>query len=168
MNARNVSPARRAAYQVVLRVFENGAYADRALATAARELDTRDRALAQQIAYGTVQRAGLERAVAFTNAVMRRLSVGLREEIESLPAGPLALSYPDWIWDVWRRDLGENEALDLMQTQNEQPETVVRVVRGEIDGEVTDVPGAVRVSRVDQGALQGGRIWPHSRASILA
>src|SRR5204863_8045319 len=73
-----------------------------------------------------------------------------------------------WIWDVWRRDLGENEALDLMQTQNEQPETVVRVVRGEIDGEVTDVPGAVRVSRVDQGALQGGRIWPQSRASILA
>src|SRR5207249_6189687 len=52
----SLSPARRAAYEVVLRVFENGDYADRALATAARELDTRDRALAQQIAYGTVQR----------------------------------------------------------------------------------------------------------------
>src|SRR5207244_1014320 len=49
----SVSPARRAAYQVVLRVFEQDAYADRAFATAAAGLDARDRALAQQIAYGT-------------------------------------------------------------------------------------------------------------------
>ncbi|MER3411433.1 MAG: SAM-dependent methyltransferase, partial [Thermoleophilia bacterium] len=52
----SVSPARRAAYEVVRRVFEQDAYADRALATAARGLDPRDRALAQRIAYGTVQR----------------------------------------------------------------------------------------------------------------
>jgi 16S rRNA (cytosine967-C5)-methyltransferase len=51
-----VSPARRAAYEVVLRVFEDDSYADRVLATAAAGLDARDRALAQQIAYGTVQR----------------------------------------------------------------------------------------------------------------
>src|SRR5438034_8255825 len=51
-----VSPARRAAYEVVLRVFEDGAYADRAFLTAAAGLDQRDRALAQRIAYGTVQR----------------------------------------------------------------------------------------------------------------
>jgi len=52
----SVSPSRRAAYDVVLRVFEDEAYADRAFATAAEGLDARDRALAQQIAYGTVQR----------------------------------------------------------------------------------------------------------------
>ena len=51
-----VAPARRAAYEVVLRVFEDDAYADRAFAAAAAGLDARDRALAQQIAYGTVQR----------------------------------------------------------------------------------------------------------------
>src|SRR5213078_5020770 len=51
-----VAPARRAAYEVVRRVFEEDAYADRALATAARTLDERDRALAQRLAYGTVQR----------------------------------------------------------------------------------------------------------------
>jgi 16S rRNA (cytosine967-C5)-methyltransferase len=51
-----VAPARRAAYEVVLRVFEDDAYADRAFATAAERLDARDRALAQQMAYGTVQR----------------------------------------------------------------------------------------------------------------
>ena len=52
-----IAPARRAAYEVVRRVFEEDAYADRAFATAAGGLDARDRALAQRIAYGTVQRA---------------------------------------------------------------------------------------------------------------
>jgi 16S rRNA (cytosine967-C5)-methyltransferase len=51
-----IAPARRAAFTVVRRVFEDGAYADRALASAAAGLDTRDRALAQRIAYGAVQR----------------------------------------------------------------------------------------------------------------
>ena len=50
------APARRAAYRVVRRVFEEGAYADRAMVSAGAELDPRDRALAQRIAYGTVQR----------------------------------------------------------------------------------------------------------------
>jgi len=52
-----VSPARRAANQVVRRVFEEEAYADRALVRAVDGLDARDRALAQRLAYGTVQRA---------------------------------------------------------------------------------------------------------------
>ena len=217
------SPARQAAYEVVLRVFEHDAYADRALAGAAATLDVRDRALAQQIAYGTVQRvraldhgiealarrpvakldppvrtalrigayqlayltgvarhaavnetvelvrsAGLERAVAFTNAVMRRLTVGLRGLLAGLPDGPLKLSYPDWIADVWERDLGRDQALALMRAQNEPAETVVRLLRGEIDGEPTDVPGAWRVVRVDPAALAEGRIWPQSRGSQLA
>ena len=218
-----VSPARRAAYEVVRRVFEQEAYADRAFATAAESLDERDRALAQRIAYGTVQRvrmldhgidtlgrrpvrkldppvlaalrigayqlgyldavpthaavnesvelvrrARLERAVPFTNAVMRRLSEGFRELIDSLPEGPLKLSYPDWMADVWERDLGRDQALALMRAQNEPPETTVRVVRGEIAGEPTDVPGVFRVQRVDAVALAEGRIWPQSRGSALA
>lgn len=52
----SVAPARRAAYTVIRRVFEQGAFADRALHTAAADLDTRDRALAMTLAYGTVQR----------------------------------------------------------------------------------------------------------------
>ena len=51
-----VSPARRAAYEVLLRVFEHDAFADRALATAAAGLEERERALAQRLAYGAVQR----------------------------------------------------------------------------------------------------------------
>ena len=218
-----VSPARRAAYEVVLRVFEEDSYADRVLATAAAGLDARDRALAQQIAYGTVQRvraldhgietlgkrpvrkldppvraalrlgayqlayldrvaahaavnesvelvraARLERAVPFTNAVMRRLTAGLRDLLDALPEGPLKHSYPDWVYETWRRDWGEEEALALMRAQNEAPETVVRLVRGEIDGEPTEIPGAYRVARVDEQALADGRIWPQSRGSQLA
>ena len=53
-----MSPARAAAYRVVRRVAEGGAYADRAFAAEAAELDPRDRALAQQLAYGTIQRRG--------------------------------------------------------------------------------------------------------------
>jgi 16S rRNA (cytosine967-C5)-methyltransferase len=218
-----VAPARRAAYEVVLRVFEDDAYADRAFATAAERLDARDRALAQQMAYGTVQRvrtldhaietlgrrpvrkldppvraalrlgayqaayldgvpahaavnesvelvraARLERAVPFTNAVMRRLTEGLPALLASLPEGPLKHSYPDWIFETWCRDWGEDEALALMRAQNEAPETVVRLVLGEIEGEPTDVPGAWRVARVDERALGEGRIWPQSRGSQLA
>jgi 16S rRNA (cytosine967-C5)-methyltransferase len=218
-----IAPARRAAYEVVRRVFEEDAYADRALATAAAGLDARDRALAQRIAYGTVQRArtldhaidtlgrrpvrkldppvrtalrlgayqlgylegvpahaaanesvelvraaGLERAVAFTNAVMRRLAEGIGPLLDSLPEGPLRHSYPDWIGEVWERDLGREEALALMRAQNEPPETVVRVVRGEVEGEETGVPGALRVPRVDERALAEGRVWPQSRASQMA
>ena len=51
-----VTPARRAAYAVVRRVLAEGAWADRALHGEARDLSPRDRALAKQLAFGTVQR----------------------------------------------------------------------------------------------------------------
>jgi 16S rRNA (cytosine967-C5)-methyltransferase len=217
-----VSPARAAAYETVLRVFEQEAYADRAFPTAAAGLDQRDRAFAQRLAYGTIERvrtldyaidqlgrrpvrkldppvrtalqlgayelafmqtprhaavneavelvrrAGLERAVAFTNAVLRRVADGIEPLLESLPEGALKLSYPDWVEQVWTRDLGREDALALMRAQNEPPETVVRLVRGEIKGEPTDIPGAYRVERVDEKAFGDGRIWPQSRGSQLA
>jgi 16S rRNA (cytosine967-C5)-methyltransferase len=208
---------------VLRRVFEEEAYADRALRSASEGLDDRDRALARQLAFGSVQRvrtldhaietlgkrpvrkldppvlaalrlgayqlgylggvpryaavnesvelvrrARLERAVPFTNAVLRRVGEGIGPLLDALPEGPLKHSYPDWIWDVWRRDLGEEEALALMRAQNEPPETVVRRVRGELEGEETEIPGAWRVARVDEGALERGELWPQSRGSQLA
>jgi 16S rRNA (cytosine967-C5)-methyltransferase len=52
------SPARACALAVLLRVFEDGAWADRALHGEARRLglDARERALAMRLAYGAVQR----------------------------------------------------------------------------------------------------------------
>jgi 16S rRNA (cytosine967-C5)-methyltransferase len=51
-----VSPARACALRVIRRVFEDGAYADRAFTAEAAGLEPRDRALAMALAYGTVQR----------------------------------------------------------------------------------------------------------------
>jgi 16S rRNA (cytosine967-C5)-methyltransferase len=215
-----VSPARRAAYEVLLRVFEQDAYADRAFRTAARGLDERERAFAQRLAYGSVQRkraietlgkrpvrkldppvraalrlgayqlgytdtaphaaanesvelvrrSRLERAVPFTNAVMRRLARGMRELLDSLPEGPLKESYPDWIYETFVRDVGRDDAVALMRAMNEPLETVIRVLRGDPPpgAEPTDVPGAYRVQRVDELAVAEGRIWPQSRGSQLA
>jgi 16S rRNA (cytosine967-C5)-methyltransferase len=53
-----IAPARLCAYAVLRRVFERGAYADRALTAEAAQLDPRDRALAMRLAYGAVQRRG--------------------------------------------------------------------------------------------------------------
>ena len=219
-----IAPARRVAYEVLRRVFEEDAYADRALRGASEGLDDRDRALARQLVFGSVQRvrtldhaietlgkrpvrkldppvraalrlgayqlgfldgvpryaavnesvelvrrARLERAVAFSNAVLRRIADGIDDLLAALPEGPLKYSYPDWIWDVWRRDLGEEEALALMRAQNEPPTVVVRHVRGQSpDGSETDIPGAWEVDRVDERALAEGRLWPQSRGSQLA
>ena len=219
-----VSPARRVAYEVLLRVFEQDAYADRVFRGAAEGLDERERAFAQRLAYGAVQRvrtldhaidtlgkrpvrkldppvraalrlgayqvgytdtpphaaanesvelvraAKLERAVSFTNAVMRRVTEGMPALLTSLPDGPLKESYPDWIYETWVRDLGQDAALALMRAGNEPLETVIRLVRGEppSGAEATDVPGAYRVERVDDLAVAEGRIWPQSRASQLA
>ncbi len=71
------------------RVFEDGAYADRALRGEAKELDARDRALAMRLAYGAVQRKGTldflverlaERPVARLDArLLAALRLGLYE-----------------------------------------------------------------------------------------
>jgi 16S rRNA (cytosine967-C5)-methyltransferase len=219
-----ISPARRTAYEVLLRVFEQEAYADRAFRAAAEGLDDRERAFAQRLAYGSVQRvrtldhaidtlgrrpvrkldppvraalrlgayqlgytdtaqhaaanesvelvrrARLERAVPFTNAVMRRLTEGIRPLLHSLPEGPLKESYPDWIYETFVGVLGVDGAIGLMRAMNEPLETVVRLVRGEPPpgAEETDIPGAYRVERVDEALVAGGRIWPQSRGSQLA
>jgi 16S rRNA (cytosine967-C5)-methyltransferase len=218
------SPARRAAYEVLLRVFEDDAYADRAFRSAAAGLDERERAFAQRLAYGSVQRvrtldyaietlgrrpvrkldppvraslrlgayqlgyigtashaavnesvelvraARLERAVPFTNAVLRRVADGIRPLLDALPEGPLKESYPDWIHETFVRVLGEDGALTLMRAMNEPLETVVRLVRGDPPPvlEATDIPGAYRVARVDEALVAEGKIWPQSRGSQLA
>ena len=144
--------------------------------SAAKDLDSRDRALAQRLAFVTVQRmrtldhaieklgkrpvrkldppvraalrlgayqlgytdipphaavnetvelvrvARLERAVPFTNAVMRRLTEGVAPLLAGLPednphAAALKHSYPDWIADLWWEQLGPEEALALMRAR---------------------------------------------------
>ena len=199
---------------------------------AAAGLDSRDRGLAQRIAYGTIQRvrtldhaiealgrrqvrrldppvraalriaayqlgfldavpahaavgesvelvrvAGLERAVAFTNAVGRRLAAGMRELVSALPEetpteAALYHSYPDWVAEIWWRDLGADQARALMRAQNEPAPTVVRRNRlrdGDVAGRPDpDIPDALHVDRVDETALAAGLVFPQSVGSQLA
>jgi 16S rRNA (cytosine967-C5)-methyltransferase len=67
-----VSPARRVAFEVVRRTFEEGAFADRVLPAAAERagLDRRDRGQAQRLAYGAIERRGT--ADALIAALARR------------------------------------------------------------------------------------------------
>jgi 16S rRNA (cytosine967-C5)-methyltransferase len=60
------TPARRAAFEVLRRVFEHDAWADRAFPAAAERhaLEGRERAQAQNLAYGAVQRRGTSDHVA--------------------------------------------------------------------------------------------------------
>jgi 16S rRNA (cytosine967-C5)-methyltransferase len=76
-SAPGVSPARACAYAVVRRVFEQGAYADRALHAEAKELDPRERAFAMALAYGTVQR------VATLDHVLAQLSSRPPERLDA-------------------------------------------------------------------------------------
>jgi 16S rRNA (cytosine967-C5)-methyltransferase len=218
--------ARSVAFRTLLRVFEEGAYADRAFRAEAEVLDGRDRALAMQLAYGSVQRvrtldhaveaigrrpvprldppvraalrlgtyqlgyldaipahaavnetvelvraARLERAVPFTNAVMRRLVVQLRPLLAGLrdetpQAAALAHSYPDWIGDVWWRDLGADEARAVMRAQNDPPPTVVRVNALRPGPLPRGAP--LTVAAVPPEWLEQGLVWPQSAASQLA
>jgi 16S rRNA (cytosine967-C5)-methyltransferase len=56
MRSHEPAAARTAAYVVLRRTFEQGAFTDRAFHAAARGLSPRDRALAMHLAYGAVQR----------------------------------------------------------------------------------------------------------------
>ena len=215
----SASPARRVAHGVLLRVFEEDAYADRAFASEARDLDPRDRAFAQRIAYGAIQRvrtldhaiellggrpvgamdppvraairlgayelaflggvparasvneavelvkgSQARRAAGFANAVLRRVSEGIRDLVAGLPESTpkeaaLRHSYPDWVAETWWEEWGADEARALMRAQNEPPETAVRVV----------ATGEARVvDRIDPGELEQGKVWPQSRGSQLA
>jgi 16S rRNA (cytosine967-C5)-methyltransferase len=109
-----------------------------------------------------VRAAGLERAVPFTNAVLRRLSAGLRGLIASLPESTpaeaaLRHSYPDWVAETWWRDFGAADALALMRAQNEPPETAVRTAEGPLV-----------VDAIPDDWLESGYAWPQSRGSQLA
>jgi 16S rRNA (cytosine967-C5)-methyltransferase len=227
--------AREVAFDVVLRVTEQGAYADRAFRAAASELEPREHAFAMHLAYGTIQRlrtldhaietlgrrpvrkldppvrtalrlgayqlgfmgsvpvhaasnesvelvrrAGIERAIAFTNAVMRRLATGLEELLaglsESTPReAALKHSYPDWAAETWWEELGAEEALAVMRAQNEPPERCVRVNRRKLPAP-DDLPGdrdpefpdALVVERIPGDWLERGLVWPQSRGSQLA
>ena len=182
----SVAPARVAAFSVLRRVFEHGAFADRALHTEAADLDPRDRALAMTLAYGTVQRkrtldyvlsafvsrplGDLEPPVLealrlglfqilflggvtdyaavndsvelakhssrggaqLVNAVLRRATREAGERLTKLDdttaqRAAILHSVPDWLAELWWRELGPKQARALLESVNRPAETAIRV-----------------------------------------
>ena len=180
--------ARRCAYTVVRRVFEQDAYADRAFRAEAdrHSLVGRDRAFAMQLELRAVQRrdtidhviralserpperidpaalaalrlgvyqllfmdgvaahaavtesvdlarAAGSRGHGFVNAVLRRVAREGGRIVDSLgestpSASALRHSHPEWLAEMWWRELGPGDALALMRADNEPPESAVRV-----------------------------------------
>jgi 16S rRNA (cytosine967-C5)-methyltransferase len=239
--------ARRCAYDVVRRVFEQGAFADRAFRAQADryELTGRDRAFSMRLAYGAIQRRStldflierlterpikrLDPALAaalriglyqvayldgvpehaavnetvelakrrrrpghqLVNAVMRRATREARDLVESLgdetPAdAALRHSHPKWIAELWWQELGREEAIALMQQNNEPPESAVRantlrVTTGELMSALAADGVGARSDAVIEEALvltspydvhrsrpfERGALMPQSRASML-
>ena len=79
---RAASSARRVAFRVVRRVFEEGAFADQALHAEAEGLDPRDRAFARRLAFGTIQRRRTLDAAIERLAGRRRLDPPVRAALQ--------------------------------------------------------------------------------------
>jgi 16S rRNA (cytosine967-C5)-methyltransferase len=230
------------ALTVVRRVFEEGAFADRALHAEAAELDPRERAFAMQLAYGTVQRratldyaaerllnrplSALEPGVlavlrlglfqllylggvadhaavnesvelakrssrggaGLVNAVLRRAAAEHQTLLEGLddrtPAHAAVLhSVPEWLAELWWRELGEETARGLLQRINDPAESALRVntlvawpdeVAAQVPVPTHRAPG-VREGLVLEAPFDahgselwaGGAVMPQSRGSML-
>jgi 16S rRNA (cytosine967-C5)-methyltransferase len=164
---------RRVALEAITRV-DMGSYANLVLPDLLAEsgLDTRDKAFATELTYGTIRRrrsldwvvsahitrepdehvlrllhlgayqlvfagvpahAAVDETVAlapswgrgFVNAVMRRVAEDVRKGLK-WPDAATELSYPDWILDRLRADLGDADAFAALKHMNEAPTVTTR------------------------------------------
>ncbi|MGN6274949.1 MAG: 16S rRNA (cytosine(967)-C(5))-methyltransferase RsmB [Solirubrobacterales bacterium] len=192
-----ISPARALAYATVRATFEEGAFTERAFRAEAdrKHIEGRERAQAQRLAYGAVQRrgtsdvaierlagrstrlldppvlaalrlglyellfadatldhaavdqavelvksAGAGHAAGFANAILRRavreraqLTADLLGDDNTPATAAVARSAPQWLAEMWWRELGEEAARGALAACNERAEVAMRVnpLRGE-------------------------------------
>jgi 16S rRNA (cytosine967-C5)-methyltransferase len=225
--ADRVSPARSLAFATLRATFEDGAFTERAFRAEADRLglDGRERAQAQRLAYGSVQRrgtsdvaierlagrstrlldppvlaalrlglyellfsdatpdhaavdqavelvkaAGAAHASGLVNAVLRR-AAREREQLvrdllgdDSTPAAAaVASSAPQWLAEMWWRELGEPVARSTLAACNERAEVAMRVnpLRGDREGMLARLREAgVKASAPDAA-------WPLAAPEML-
>jgi 16S rRNA (cytosine967-C5)-methyltransferase len=229
MSARagRVSPARSLAFATVRATFEDGAFTERAFRAEADRLalEGRDRAQAQRLAYGAVQRrgtadvaierlagrstrlldppvlaalrlglyellfadatpdhaavdqavelvkgAGAAHASGLVNAVLRRaarereqLTQGLLGDDSTPAAAAVAHSAPQWLAEMWWRELGEEAARSTLAACNERNEVAMRVnpLRSDCEAILARLREAGVEARLPQTP------WPLSPPEIL-
>ncbi|MBX5443018.1 MAG: hypothetical protein IRZ32_16010, partial [Solirubrobacteraceae bacterium] len=142
------SPARRAAYAVVRRVFEQGAYADRALRQATERLDPRERAFATQLAYGTVQRAGTLDHLAATYA--RRPAADLDPPVlAALRLGLFQLAFLDGV----AAHAAVDESVELVKRDAPRAAGLVNAVLRRAAGEAREAVAALPDATPEEAAI---------------
>ena len=126
-----VSPARACAYTVIRRVFEDGAYADRALSSEAAGLEPRERSLAMALSFGTVQRR------ATLDHVAGRLSSRPPQSLDAPVLAALRLGLLQILWLEGIADhAAVNESVELAKRDSKGGAGLVNAVlrRATIDG----------------------------------
>jgi 16S rRNA (cytosine967-C5)-methyltransferase len=209
---------RRVALEALTRV-DLGGYANLVLPEllTGSGLDTRDKAFATELTYGTLRRrrsldwivsahiqrepddhvlrllhlgayqlvfagvpphAAVDETVAlapswgrgFVNAVMRRVAEHVRKGVQ-WPDAATELSYPDWILERLRADLGDSDAFAALKFMNEAPTVTTRAdgyVQDVASQWVADLVGVEAGQRVlDVCAAPGGKATAMAQAGAL-
>jgi 16S rRNA (cytosine967-C5)-methyltransferase len=146
----SASPARQVAHRVLVRVFDEGAYADRAFAGEAARLDARDRAFAQRIAYGAIQRVRtLDHAVEeIGGRSVATLDVPVRA---ALRLGAYELAYLDGV----PPRASVNEAVELARAAGAARATgLVNAVLRRVAEQIRPLLAALPEGTPDQAALK--------------
>jgi 16S rRNA (cytosine967-C5)-methyltransferase len=144
------SASRSVAHRVLVRVFDEGAYADRAFAGEAAGLDTRDRAFAQRVAYGAIQRVRtLDHAVeAIGGRPLEALDVPVRA---ALRLGAYELAYLDGV----PPRASVNEAVELVRAAGAGRATgLVNAVLRRVAEQIRPLLGALPEDTAPQAALK--------------
>ncbi|HEX5593290.1 MAG TPA: 16S rRNA (cytosine(967)-C(5))-methyltransferase RsmB [Solirubrobacterales bacterium] len=223
-----VSPARSLAFATVRATFEDGAFTERVFRAEADRLrlEGRDRAQAQRLAYGAVQRrgtadvaierlagrsvrlldppvlaalrlglyellfadatpdhaavdqavelvkgAGAAHASGLVNAVLRRagrereqLTQDLLGDDSTPAAAAVAASAPQWLAEMWWRELGEEAARSTLAACNERYEVAMRV--NPLRAEREAMLDRLREAGVEARAPEAP--WPLAAAEMIA
>jgi 16S rRNA (cytosine967-C5)-methyltransferase len=146
-----ISPARACAYAVLRRVFEQGAYADRALYGEARRLrlEPRERGLATRLAYGAVQRrATIDHViVALAGRPVDRLEPAV---LAALRLGVLQLAFLDRV----PAHAAVGESVDLAKTDSPGGAKLVNAVLRRAASEARAIVGKLPDDTPEQAALR--------------
>ena len=156
---RRLTPARAVAHRVVRRVTADGAWADRAFRAEAERagLDSRDRAFAQQLAYGTVQRLRtLDHVLAGASSrPLEQVDPALRD---ALRLGAYQVLYLDGVPD----HAAVEQAVELVKAEQPRASGFANAVMRRVAGE-----GRAAVDAIDDTTAEGAAL-KHSHPDWVA